>query len=89
MCFCVKCTQISGNFSLLLSIVGFMVGNFVLPPKMIIEPAHEIMALFVLRAHPSNGARYLVFCWTLRLLPFFMCANSEGSGKTVLMRRLT
>ena len=25
---------------------------------------------------------------TLRLLPFFMCAKSEGSGETVRMRRL-
>ena len=73
----------------MLSIVDFMAGNFVLPPKMIIEPTHEIMALFVLCAHPSNGARYLVFGWTLRLLLFFMCANSEGSGETVRMGRLT
>ena len=37
----------------------------------IYEPAHGIMALFVLRK-----------------LPYFMCANSEGSGKTAQMRRL-
>ena len=37
---------------------------------------------------PSTGARYLIFGWTFRLLPYFMCANSEGSGKTVRMRRL-
>ena len=55
------------------------------------EPAHEIMALFVLRkrilqnahAQPSSGARCLMFCRTLRLLPYFMCANSEGSGEPV------
>ena len=28
----------------------------------------------------SSGARCLIFCWTLCLLPYFMCANSEGSG---------
>ena len=32
-------------------------------------------------------ARCLIFGWTLRLLPYFMCANSEGSGETVRMRR--
>ena len=30
----------------------------------------------------------LFFCQTLRLLPYFMCVNSEGSGKTAWMRRL-
>ena len=61
------------------------------------EPAHEILALFVLRklilqtriyAQPSNGARCLIFGRTHRLLPYFMCANSECSGKTARMRRL-
>ena len=61
------------------------------------EPAHEIRALFVLRnlthssnarARPSTGAKCLIFCRTLRLLPYFMCANSEGSGETARMRRL-
>ena len=28
------------------------------------------------------------FGQTLRLLPFFMCVNSEGSGETVWMRSL-
>ena len=28
------------------------------------------------------------FCRTLRLLPYFMCANNEGSGETARMRRL-
>ena len=30
---------------------------------------------------PSSGARCLIFCQTLCLLPFFMWANSEGSGR--------
>ena len=36
----------------------------------------------------SSGASCLIFCRTLRLLPYFMCANSEGSGESVRMRRL-
>ena len=28
----------------------------------------------------SSGTRCLIFCQTLRLLLYFMCANSEGSG---------
>ena len=36
----------------------------------------------------SSGARCLIFCPTFCLLPFFMCATNEGSGKTVPMRRL-
>ena len=36
----------------------------------------------------SEWARCLIFGWTLRLLPYFMCANSEGSGETARMRRL-
>ena len=38
-------------------------------------------------AQPSIGARCL-FGRTIRLLPYFMSANSEGSGETVRMRRL-
>ena len=30
-----------------------------------------------------SGARCLMFGRTLRLLPYFVCANSEGSGETV------
>ena len=54
------------------------------------------MALFVLRklilqmrmrSHPV-GLLDLFFGRTLRLLPYFMCANSEGSGGTAQMRRL-
>ena len=64
--------------------------------KTINEPAHEIMVNFVLHklnssnthAQPSSGARCLIFGRTLRLLPYFMCANSEGSGETAQMRRL-
>ena len=59
-----------------------------------IEPTHEIMALIILcklilqtRMQPSSGARCLIFCRTLCLLPYFMCANCEGSGKTARMRR--
>ena len=61
------------------------------------EPAHEIMALFVLRKlilqthmrnHPVGLLTYLIFGQTLRLLPYFMCANSEGSGETARMLRL-
>ena len=56
----------------------------------------RLMVLFVLctshssNAHvqPSSGARCLIFGGTLRLLPNFMCANSEGSGETAQMRRL-
>ena len=57
-----------------------------------LEPAHEIMALFVL--HKLNlqmhmlGVRSLIFGRTLHLLPYFMCANSEGSSETAGMRRL-
>ena len=64
--------------------------------KTLNEPCHVIMVLFVLRklilqtacAQPSSGARCLIFGRTLRLLPYFMCANSEGSGETARMRRL-
>ena len=31
-------------------------------------------------AQPSSGARCLMSAWTLRLLRYFVCANSEGSG---------
>ena len=53
------------------------------------------MVLFILRelilhmhVQPSNGAKCLIFGRTLRQLPYFMCANNEGSGETVWMRRL-
>ena len=39
-------------------------------------------------AQPSSGARCLIFGWTLHSLPYFMCANSEGSGETGSMHRL-
>ena len=38
-------------------------------------------------AQPSSGARCLNFGRTLCQLPYFMYANSEGSGETVWMRR--
>ena len=61
------------------------------------EPSHQIMALLVLRklnssnthAQPSSGARCLIFGRALRLLPYSMCANSEGSGETARMHMLT
>ena len=43
---------------------------------------------FYAHAQPWSGARSLIYGWTLRLLPYFMCANSEGSGETVWIRRL-
>ena len=62
--------------------------------KIIIEPSHEIMILFVLRklilqtCMRSHRARCLIFGWTLRLLPYLECANSEGSAEAAQMRRL-
>ena len=41
-----------------------------------------------MHAQPSSGARYLIIGQNLRLLPYFMCANSEGSGETARMHRL-
>ena len=37
---------------------------------------------------PASGARCLIFGRTIRLLPYFMCANNEGSGETAQMCRL-
>ena len=37
---------------------------------------------------PSSGATCLIYVRTLRLLPYSMCANSEGSGETAWMSRL-
>ena len=60
-------------------------------------PADEIMALFVLRKlllqthmrrHPVGLDLCLIFGRSLRLLPYFMCANSEGYDETARMRRL-
>ena len=39
-------------------------------------------------AQPSSRARCLIFVWTLCLLPYLMCGNSEGSGETAQMCRL-
>ena len=61
----------------------------------IIEPTHGILALFVLRnfilemrmcRHPVGLDVW--FLVGLRPLPYFMWANSEGSGETARMRRL-
>ena len=52
------------------------------------------MGLFVLRKlilqtrMRSHPAGIDVWILALRLLPYFMCANSEGSGETARMRRL-
>ena len=63
--------------------------------KEVNESPHEIMALFVprklifqmyMRSHPV-GLDVLFFGRNRRLLPYFMCANSEGSGETARMRR--
>ena len=58
----------------------------------VFEPTHEIMALFVLRKFilqiRMRRIRCLIFGRTLRLFPYFMCANSEGSGETARIRRL-
>ena len=43
---------------------------------------------FFKRACVAIRARCLIFCQTLRLLPYFMCANSEGSCETARMRRV-
>ena len=56
-------------------------------------PSHKIMALFflhklILQSRMHSGARCLIFGQILHLLPYFMCANSKGSGETVRMRRL-
>ena len=60
------------------------------------EPCLEIMVLFVLHtpfsnAHvqPSCRVKCLIFGWTLRLLPYFMCANSKGSGETARLPSLS
>ena len=58
------------------------------------QPSHEIMALFVLRnlilqtRMLSHPVVYMIDFRILRLLPYFMCANSEGSGGTARMCRL-
>ena len=39
-------------------------------------------------AMQSTGATRLIFYQILRLLPYFICANSEGSGETARMRSL-
>ena len=42
---------------------------------------------FFKRARPM-GLDVWFLGWTLRLLPYFMCANSEGSGEAAHMHRL-
>ena len=42
----------------------------------------------IVHAQPSSGARCPIFSRTLRLLPYFVCANSKGSGETARMRWL-
>ena len=38
--------------------------------------------------HAYTAIQCLIFGRTFRLLPYFMCVNSEGSGETAQMRRL-
>ena len=90
--FCNHLRQLSLNL-LFYSIFSFP-GDFKLPEYSIpLEPTHEIMVLFVLRklilqTHMRSHPRGLIFGRTLRLFPYFMCANREGSGETALVRRL-
>ena len=63
----------------------------------IFEPAHATTVLHAraLSQHLSvnamsfTGARHLEFPPNPELLPYFVCANSEGSGESAHMRRLT
>ena len=48
----------------------------------------KIVHLFEPWLAKMSGARCLIFGRTLCLLPYFMCANSEGSSETAQMRRL-
>ena len=41
-----------------------------------------------MHAQPSSGAICQIFGLTHRLLPYFMCANSEGSGEPARMHRV-
>ena len=68
-----------------------------LPPSISpwIEPSDEIWyfsfsvnSFFKHICAAISGARCLIFGRILRLLPYFMCANSDGSGETARMRRL-
>ena len=58
------------------------------------EPCHEIMVFLsstnsiIFMSHPVGLVGCLIFGQTLRLLPYFMCVNSIGSGETARMRRL-
>ena len=47
----------------------------------------SVNSFFKHAAQPSSVARCLIFGQSLRLLPYFMCANSKGSGETAQMRR--
>ena len=40
----------------------------------------SVISFFNAHAQPSSGARCLIFGRTLRLLPYFMCANSGCAG---------
>ena len=48
----------------------------------------SINSFFKVHTQPSNGVRCLIFGRTLYLLPYFMCANSEGSDESARMCRL-
>ena len=47
----------------------------------------ELILQTCMRSH-HVGARCLIFGWTFRLLPYFMCVNSGGSGETARIHRL-
>ena len=54
---------------------------------MVLFILHKLTHSLNVHAQPSSGTRCLIFCQSLRLLPYFMCANSEFSGETAWMRR--
>ena len=54
---------------------------------MVLFVLHNLILQTRMRNHPV-GLDVCCFGRTLRLLPYFMCSNSEGSGETVRMRRL-
>ena len=85
-----------------MALIPWLVGSVVQAQNMLPlklsenETTHDIMALIALQktqssnthAQQSTGASCLIFSQVLRLLLFFMCANSKGSGETVQMHSL-
>ena len=67
--------------------------NLLVHVHMIIDLSHIMRLWYFLSSinshvQPTNGARCLIFGWTLCLLPNFMCANSTSSVEAARMRRL-